>query len=141
LSTIYLIDDDLDDLYLFKSALDAINPHIDCMVERSSTNAIQKLRTDESWKPSYIFLDLNLPRLEGKKVLPELKKIDRIKDVPVVIYTTSNYPGDIVECEQLGAAGYMVKPLSFTAMVSLLREVLKTLSRGDNTFFTTIDKS
>ena len=135
----YFIDDDLDDQHFLRSALTTIDPTIGLVIESSGTAALHRLENDESFTPTYIFLDLNLPRLNGKILLERLKKVQRIKDVPVVIYSTSNYPGDIITCRELGAAGYIIKPNGYNAIVRVLRSTLAMLSSGNSSFFTSTE--
>ncbi|WP_247235428.1 response regulator [Telluribacter sp. SYSU D00476] len=135
----YFIDDDYDDHHFFKSAIAAIDPGIELVIESSGTAALQRLENDESFTPSYIFLDLNLPQLNGKIILERLKEVHRIREVPIVIYSTSNYPGDIIACRELGAVGYIVKPNGYNEIVRILRQTLAALSTNTSHFFTTTE--
>jgi CheY-like chemotaxis protein len=137
LTTLYFIDDDVDDQQLFQYAVTAVDPTIDCIIESSGPDALHRLQHDDSFIPSFIFLDLNLPRLDGKTVLSEIKKIGRIRHIPVIIYSTSNYPGDIKACEELGAAGYITKPSGYLEMVDILRATLTSLFHNSNFFVVT----
>ncbi|GAB3166234.1 response regulator [Telluribacter humicola] len=136
----YFIDDDFDDHHFFKSALTTIDPNIELVIESSGPAALHKLESDESFTPTYIFLDLNLPQINGKLLLAELKKLHRVRDIPVVIYSTSNYPGDILLCQELGAVGYIIKPNGYKEIINTLRNTLATLSTNTNHFFTTTDE-
>jgi CheY-like chemotaxis protein len=64
-------------------------------------------------RPKVILLDLNLPGTDGKEVLKEIKSSDSHKHIPVVVFTTSNNPTDIKECYEMGANGYMQKPMEY----------------------------
>ena len=66
---------------------------------------------DVSWPPALVLLDLNLIGLDGKFVLTQLKQDNQFKQLPVVIYTTSNRPDDIFFCYQNGANSYLLKPV------------------------------
>ena len=63
-------------------------------------------------RPSIILLDLNLPGTDGRVVLEQLKHDGDLKEIPVVIFTTSSNPSDIEFCYQHGANGYLVKPVN-----------------------------
>ena len=63
-------------------------------------------------RPSIILLDLNLPGTDGREVLEQLKCDGNLKDIPVVVFTTSSSPKDIEFCYQHGANGYLVKPVN-----------------------------
>lgn len=80
---------------------------------------------DHAQKPSMILLDLNLPGTDGREVLSLLKQDERVKSIPVVIFTTSSNPKDIEACYDQGASSYIVKPVNtarFTRIVELLIE-------------------
>ena len=66
--------------------------------------------------PSVVLLDLNLPGTDGREVLEHIKQNDQFKQIPVVIFTTSQNPQDIDFCYQHGANGYLVKPMDFSQM-------------------------
>ncbi|RYE93203.1 MAG: response regulator [Myxococcales bacterium] len=74
--------------------------------------------------PVLVLLDLNMPGMDGRAVLRELKSNDRSRAVPVVIYTTSNNPADVAYCYQHFANSYHVKPLGSDALRSSLETVL-----------------
>ena len=63
-------------------------------------------------KPSIILLDLNLPGTDGREVLEQLKQDGDLREIPVVIFTTSSNPKDVEFCYQNGANGYLVKPVN-----------------------------
>jgi CheY-like chemotaxis protein len=62
-------------------------------------------------RPSLILLDLNLPGLDGRDVLTQVKQTDGLKSIPVVVLSTSNNPRDIRACYQSGVNGYLIKPI------------------------------
>ncbi|PMB42325.1 two-component system response regulator [Fischerella thermalis CCMEE 5205] len=66
---------------------------------------------DSSSRPSVILLDLNLPGIDGRDILEQLKQDHSFKEIPIVIFTTSSNPKDIEFCYQKGANGYLVKPM------------------------------
>ena len=67
-------------------------------------------------RPGLIVLDLNLPGTDGREVLRQIKQDDRLKTIPVVVFTTSNNPKDIVDCYQCGANSYIIKPINFAQL-------------------------
>lgn len=66
---------------------------------------------DATKRPSVILLDLNLPGTDGRDVLEQLKQDQSLREIPVVIFTTSSNPKDIEFCYRKGANGYLVKPM------------------------------
>lgn len=115
-----LIDDDLDDQEIFALALQQVNPDLNFMTATSAHEALAKLALP-SPRPSYIFLDLNMPRMNGKECLREIKKMPHLKDIPVVIYSTSSLRNDVVETLRLGASEFITKPFSMPELVAVLR--------------------
>lgn len=63
-------------------------------------------------RPGLIVLDLNLPRIDGREVLRQIKQDQNLKNIPVVVFTTSSNPKDIEDCYQFGANRYIVKPIN-----------------------------
>jgi len=63
--------------------------------------------------PQLILLDLGLPKIDGFEVLRQIKAEPRTRNIPVIVLTASNRSKDIVTCQRLGAAGYIVKPVDF----------------------------
>ena len=74
-----------------------------------------KLRRQKKYDelPALILLDLNLPGADGRDFLVQLKIDEHLKEIPVVILTTSNNPRDILHCYRHGANGYQIKPVGF----------------------------
>jgi CheY-like chemotaxis protein len=119
----YLIDDDDDDREIFQTALTNIGEPVCFMTAHSGSEALDKLQ-QENFTPDYIFIDMHMPVIDGKKCLSEIKKINRFKDIPIVIYTTSVCPKDMDDARELGAAAYISKPYS-----------IKNLENSLQTFF------
>jgi CheY-like chemotaxis protein len=120
-----LIDDDLDDHEIFSLALQ----ELDIDVKLTSVyNAHQAISLLESGKffPDFIFLDLNMPRVNGKQCLVEIKSIPANKSIPVVIYSTSSEIRDLVEVQHLGAEAYIVKSSSIKDLVAALRDFFES---------------
>lgn len=84
----YLIDDDLDDQEFFSLALQEVNTSFHLMTSNNGVDALERL-SKEKIAPDVIFLDLNMPRLDGWECLKRLKAIDHLQTTPVVIYSTS----------------------------------------------------
>lgn len=119
---IMLVDDDEDDREFFCEAVDTIDNTIKCMQLENGEKALLYLQNEEYPMPDYIFLDLNMPRLDGKECLVEIKKIDHLKLIPVIIYTTSNHPLDKSQTLQLGANGFMHKQTEFNSLCRELKQ-------------------
>jgi CheY-like chemotaxis protein len=117
--TCMLIDDDIDDQEIFALALDKIRFDFTCTVANNGMEALKKLEEATSL-PDYIFLDLNMPRMNGKECLKELKRNVRLRGIPVVIYSTSSSLSDINDTKKLGAKEFIIKPFSLAELVEKL---------------------
>lgn len=120
-------EDDIDDYSLFLEVLESIYSGADCI---NAVNGVDTLNfLDECVTlPDYIFLDLNMPAMDGKSCLKAIKRDPRFKSIPTIIYTTSRNPLDQEFCRELGAAAYLPKPNSFVEAAESLRKIL--LSNG-----------
>ena len=104
-----VIDDDLDDHEIFSLALGETDVNAEVMHAYDGVDALQQLKAGEGSLPDFIFMDLNMPRMNGRECLAEIKKHERLQEIPVVIYSTSSEIRDLVDMQQLGAAAYIVK--------------------------------
>lgn len=123
--TCFLIDDDVDDLEIFAIAVAETGRPVTCMTANDGIDALQKLREDDTFTPDFIFLDLNMPRMNGKQCLTEIKKIERLVHTPVVMYSTSALQRDIDDTLQLGAAHFLTKPTSISKLTETLQQLLQ----------------
>ncbi len=121
----FLIDDDGDDQEIFSLALNTIDENIGFVTANDGIEALDKLHIDNAFTPHFIFLDLNMVRMNGRECLRELKKIPRLNNIPVIIYSTSSEQKDITETIMLGAADYIVKPPSISLLTKRLEQVLR----------------
>jgi CheY-like chemotaxis protein len=119
-----LVDDDLDDTALFHEALHEIDPAIICYIEHSGKAALDKLNSKKFLLPDIIFIDINMPGVNGWQFLEELKKEPKYKKVPVIMYSTSSYTGDAEKAIDLGALCFFTKPSDY----NLLKEILKAIA-------------
>jgi CheY-like chemotaxis protein len=118
-SNLLIIDDDLDDQEIFCSALNQVSPHVACLALTNGMEALRKLKAKEL-NPDAIFLDLNMPIMSGQEFLIEIKQIERLDSIPVIIFTTSASPATIQETKELGAADFITKPHSYDELVKII---------------------
>jgi DNA-binding response OmpR family regulator len=114
----FLIDDDEDDREIFQLALNRVQDVV-CITAHNGKEALKKL-SDEDFNPDFIFLDLNMPLMNGKECLKEIRKMKRFNKTPILIYTTSSHNDDKISMEKLGATGFITKPTSVTILVEIL---------------------
>lgn len=119
-----IVDDDIDDQELFMEAVGEIDSSIECSSFSDCEHALHQMKNGLTDLPDVIFLDLNMPRLNGKQCLAELKKHEKLKNIPVVIYSTSSEKRDIDETTRLGAAHFVTKPNRFEELCKVLSQVI-----------------
>lgn len=119
-----LIDDDVDDLEFFFLAIKRINDQVTFITFNDGVEALHKLSGDVTLQPDFIFLDLNMPRMQGKQLLIEMKKLQHLSEVPLIIYSTSSEKTDMEETKKLGAADYVVKASSIKLLSERLEQVI-----------------
>lgn len=115
---LFLIDDDPDDVEIFEYALKTIDPTVHLFTAIDGEDALQKLSIVT---PDLIFLDLNMPKVNGMQCLVELRKMKHLDSTPIIIYTTSGDSADKDKTLHLGATCFFTKPAEF----DILRRSLK----------------
>lgn len=121
-NSVVIIDDDIDDHDFISSALkDFANPPVSTFF-LDPTKALEHL-CKGTLMPDLILLDLNMPALSGNEVLSRIKKHESISSIPVIIFSTSNHRPTMDLMKQMGAEDYIVKPNSYTALISVLKNI------------------
>jgi two-component system response regulator len=118
---ILIAEDDADDRFLLQAAFEE-NGFTDKLqfVENGVEvlEYLQSLRAENTPKfPRFILLDLNMPKKDGREVLKELKQDAQLKNIPVVIFSTTNNEQEMRRCYELGANSYITKPNSFESLL------------------------
>ena len=126
---ILIAEDDADDRFLFKTAFEE-KGYKDQIEFVENGLELWKFLTDISAKensdkvyPSFILLDLNMPKKDGREVLKEIKQHPEFKKIPVVVFTTTNSENEVKRCYELGANTYVVKPVSFDSLLKVVEEI------------------
>jgi two-component system response regulator len=124
---VLLADDDEDDRLLAQDAMDVAGFGQHCKIVEDGEQLLQFLRREGQYAklqqqdmPSVILLDLNMPILDGRDTLRQLKEDALLRRIPVVIFSTSNNQEDIIQGYELGASSYMVKPSNFDTLVKMM---------------------
>ena len=120
--TILYVDDDSDDRQLFVESVHTMDGQIICATARDGLEALDFLKKNRL--PDLVFLDINMPLMDGKKCLAAIRSSKETAALPVIIFTTSNDPGERGECEVLGASDFVRKPVSYHGMVDILGSIL-----------------
>lgn len=121
--TIFYADDDADDLEFFRDVTTAIDKKIELFTHENGNQLLVAVRNPPP-SPQIIFLDLNMPGKDGFEVLKELKSAEEYKNIPVVIFSTSNDQGNIIKSKELGANLYITKPNSFAKFQKSIEHTL-----------------
>lgn len=128
--TIVIADDDPDDRFLAKEALDESRlANIIHFVE-DGEELISYLRHEGKYKdyvgqPGIILLDLNMPRKDGREALREIKSDETLRQIPIVVLTTSKSDEDIIRSYRLGVNSFITKPVTFEGLVEVMRTLRK----------------
>jgi two-component system, response regulator len=130
--TILLADDDEDDRLMTRDALRDARLHNELRFVVDGVDLMEYLRHEGRYgngadapRPGLILLDLNMPRMDGREALREIKRDADLRSIPVVVLTTSKAEEDIVRTYDLGVNSFITKPVTFLGLV----EVMKVFSR------------
>jgi CheY-like chemotaxis protein len=115
-TTYYIIDDDLDDQQFLIEALTENDATVQCTTATNGQAAIDYLKKVDGHLPDAIFLDLNMPCMSGNQCLLELKSLPILKNIPVIIYSTSFNSQEKENCMKMGAFYFLVKSFSFQSL-------------------------
>lgn len=128
---ILMADDDPDDRMLIRDALEETSApqHLDCVEDGEELLDYLRQRGKYAHLPAdhpprIILLDLNMPRKDGREALKEIKGDPKLRQIPVIILTTSNATEDIQRAYDLGASSFMIKPRNFETLVKALDSVV-----------------
>ena len=122
--TLFIADDDEDDRKLFIESAKEVDENITCVTASDGQEALRLLKDENNELPDYIFLDLRMPRISGKKCLEEIRKDERLLHIPVFIYTTSINVHDSTELKKNGAVHFISKPVHPNDIYYILSVVL-----------------
>lgn len=121
--TIFHIDDDDDDIDFFATAVNQLSAAVSYFSFTNAGEALQKLLTGET-PPDVIFLDLNMPVINGQEFLLRLKTIEFLQDIPVIILSSSSDPYTIEQLKTQGTIDFLTKPSGIKELINLLRPYL-----------------
>jgi len=114
------IDDDPEDIELFREAVKIIDGSFTCV---GASNGLEGLDILSKTIPDYIFLDMNMPVMDGKETLRIIRRDERFDSVPVFMLSTSSDKKEAESCRRLGAKQWLVKPGSFPELIARLKSV------------------
>ena len=127
LCTILLVEDDAADAHLTRMAFEEGRVRVDLQHVENGEEAFAYLRGEGEYQgkpvPDLILLDLNMPRMDGREFLREVKQYEKLRAIPVVVLTTSDAESDIYASYDQGAAGFIVKPVSVDDFVHQIQKL------------------
>ena len=118
-------DDDADDREIFCEAIREINPAIKVVLGMDGEETLKILSVQKEL-PHLIFLDINMPKMDGIECLAKLKSDDRLKSIPVIIYSTTSNKSDQSRIALLGASDFIHKGNSFESVKDSLNKILES---------------
>jgi CheY-like chemotaxis protein len=118
------VDDDPDDRELIRSAVFNVDPSYRMAFATNGSEAIKYLLDSiDTELPCLIILDINMPGMDGKETILEIKKNPELMEIPVVVFSTSNHPSDQRFCEKIGVE-LVTKPASLKQITQEAKKLL-----------------
>ncbi len=121
--SLLFVDNDPDDFMIFSKAVERTGYTPVCTHAADGRVALELLEGMEQL-PRFIFLDINMPGMNGMELLAIMERNARLRDIPVVMYSTSNAPRDIEDARLLGAWYYLIKPATLPELTDALTYIL-----------------
>jgi CheY-like chemotaxis protein len=124
---VLLVEDDPGDVLLIQEAFEdnKVRNRLHCVSD--GVDALRFLRREDEFadapRPDLILLDLNLPRMDGREVLAEVKTDEQLQQIPVVVLTTSKLEEDVLRSYKLHANAYVTKPVDFDRFIEVVRQI------------------
>jgi CheY-like chemotaxis protein len=126
-----LADDDADDCIFFKEALEELSHATELTTVNDGVELMHLLSAEDGTLPDALYLDLNMPRKSGFECLSEIKQNDKLKYLPVIIFSTSFNPEVVTKLHDQGADYYIRKPADFSDLKKIISISLELLSKGN----------
>tara|TARA_R110002049_G_scaffold183243_1_gene351181 strand:+ start:3941 stop:4360 length:420 start_codon:yes stop_codon:yes gene_type:complete len=127
---IFFADDDEDDRDLLEDVLEVLYPKVIVKGFKDGLELLNELMVPIDELPKIIFLDLNMPRLNGIEFLTEIRKSEMLKSISIVILTTSSSPIDLMRCQNLGVHKFLTKPNSYQKWLELIKSTVSELFKA-----------
>ena len=121
---IYVVDDDPDEIFFFKDALSDAGIPNELTWFQDGQSLLSEFTAPDCMHPDMLFLDLNMPLFSGMECLRALRNMEKLKDLTVIIYSTSSQSTDIEKTFAAGADYYLVKPGSYMSLKQILHGII-----------------
>jgi CheY-like chemotaxis protein len=123
--TVFYAEDDSEDQEIFKAALSELHPEADVLLANNGIDALNLLQKLQQ-TPEIIFLDMNMPIMNGSACVSALKTIDRFKTTPIILYSTTSNPLEIEKGMAAGADRFLIKANTFQEVINDVGHIIKT---------------
>jgi CheY-like chemotaxis protein len=123
-SIVLYVEDDLDDQIIFKECVHLVRPDLICKFAKDGVAALQMLSLDTA-KPACIFIDVNMPVMNGQELLGRIKSTLGLSHIPCYMLSTSKNPQHVKEAIAAGANDYLIKPAVYIDFQNLLKRTLQ----------------
>jgi len=123
-----IIDDDQDDQEIFLMCLRKIDKDIECTTANNGVEAIALLMSDGGYTPDYIFIDLNMPKMNGIDCLKLIKNIGRLEYSRIFMYSTTSEKSVLAQTMHLGANDFIIKPSKTAELKEKLSKIFEIVS-------------
>lgn len=131
-SLIVYADDDPDDLELVREAFAGYSDKVEVLTFSNGAKVLSYLNSKTEETPCLIILDINMPIIDGRQVLRQIRGSDRYAEVPIVLFTTSSNPEDKIYAEKY-RAGLITKPIEYQQMGCIADEFIGHCSQDIKT--------
>ncbi|HVG41232.1 MAG TPA: response regulator [Chitinophagaceae bacterium] len=125
--TILCVDDDEDDLFLLRDSIESMDTTYTIVEASDGVHALDVLHQmkERNVFPCLVVLDINMPRMDGKQTLTHIKKDKQLKEIPLIVFTTSSNPLDKLYCAHYGVE-LVTKPYDIKSTESIVKRLLKS---------------
>lgn len=123
---IVIAEDDNDDCYLVKTALEDIRFEADIIYTKNGIELLAHLESaiqNKTNYPIFILLDLNMPKMDGREVLKRIKSDILFKAIPVIVFSITRNQSEVKHCYDLGANTFIVKPAYYHQLVDTMKAI------------------
>jgi response regulator of citrate/malate metabolism len=118
-----LVDDDLDDQEIFMMTLETVDTTVKCITSNNGAEALKLLNTDENFVPAYIFLDVNMPKMNGIECLKNILLLERFKSSKIYMYSTTSESNVVEQTKKLGVLDFIQKPARISELKVILSQI------------------
>ena len=124
---ILMVDDDVEDHIIMREYFEELNHKSSTKFVTNGQEAIDYLSAPDAVLPRLVVLDLNMPIMNGTQTLLHIKRDPQLKDIPVIIYSTSENDNERRKCLSFGAVDYIVKPMGYQEGLATVKKFLSYL--------------